>query len=74
MPKRRKIIDMNVSVHCKLKKHFEDIGMSVNKQQISNAITCVYSIFSDDSLTLECIIKQLYPGGIDEQKKEKKSK
>jgi hypothetical protein len=50
-----------VSILEELKRHFETQGIEVKKQEIRNAISCVYVLLDDKQFVINLIINNLYP-------------
>ena len=50
-----------VSIVEKAKKHFEKINYPMNKSQINNAVTTVYTVMNDEELLVDVLLAHLYP-------------
>ena len=59
--KRRKVMLKGVSIAEKAKEHFKKIGHPMNRVQINNAVTTVYTVMQDEELLVDLLLAHLYP-------------
>lgn len=51
----------NISILENVKKHFQEIEVEVNQQELQNAVLCIYQLLQDDDLVMQILIKAVYP-------------
>lgn len=51
----------NVSILENVKKHFQEIEVEVNQQELQNAVRCIYDLMLDDELVIQLLVKATYP-------------